>query len=202
MSDDQVIVQRVRDGDREAFRTLVERHKDKVMAILTRLLGNLDYSEELAQETFVRAYQGLDGFRGESRFSTWLVQIALHVARNHIKQHRRQGKVVSLDALQERVGLDSRNFRETRREFSADSRVEDRELSARLQNALDAIPVAYREVFVLKHVQELSYEEISRITGQSVGSLKVRAHRARALLREGLREGFDPRHDSIVESRG
>ena len=68
--------------------------------------------------------------------------------------------------------------------------MEDRELAARLEDALHAIPSSYREVFVLKQVEELSYEEIAEITGHSVGSLKVRAHRARALLREGLREEF------------
>jgi len=209
MSDDLAIVQLVLGGDREAFRTLVERHQGMVLGVVTRLAGDRDSAEELAQETFVRAYQGLASFRGEARFSTWLVQIALHVARNHLKRKRRNAKVVSLDELQERDAMDSRWLRETRRSFSADGGVENQELAVRLGRAMDQLPHSYREVFVLKHVQEMSYEEIARITGDSVGSLKVRAHRARSILREALSDeaeargdGSTARGDGTADSRG
>jgi RNA polymerase sigma-70 factor (ECF subfamily) len=185
---DQEIVRRVLDGDGEAYRILVDRHRGLVIGVLSRMGGGPDRAEELAQETFVRAYQGLSGFRGEARFSTWLIQIALHVARNQLKRERRQAKVVSLDELQEREGFDSDRLRDTRPGYAPDDGVERRELGERLSRALDELPPSYREVFVLKHVQEMSYEEISSITGDSVGSLKVRAHRARGILRDALRE--------------
>jgi len=170
------------------------------MAVISRLAGDPDLAEELAQETFVRAYQGLSGFRGEARFSTWLVQIALHVARNHLRQRRRLAKVVSLDDLQDR-GIDVETLRETRRSFSPDDRLESQELAARLSRAMDRLPSSYREVFVLKHIRELSYGEIAEITGDSVGSLKVRAHRARAILRTELSGDDDTQDGNAAESR-
>lgn len=202
MSDDLAIVRRVLGGEAEAFRTLVERHQGMVMGMVSRMVGDPDCAEELAQETFVRAYRGLGSFRGESQFSTWLIQIALHVSRNHLKWTRRNAKVVSLEELQERETGQEKWMRETRRSFSADDRVESRELAARLARAVDQLPHSYREVFVLKHVQELSYEEIAQITGDSVGSLKVRAHRARSILREVLRDDADTRDGGATGSGG
>ena len=140
MSEDLAIVQRVLNGEPEAFRTLVERHQGMVFGVVSRLVGDRDCTEELAQETFVRAYQGLGSFRGEARFSTWLIQIALHVARNHLKRKQRSAKVVSLDEMQDRDATDTRWLRETRRSFSADGRVENQELAARLGRAMEQLP--------------------------------------------------------------
>lgn len=183
---DQEIVHRVLAGDREAFRPLVERHQGKVIAILTRMVGDPEQAEELSQEAFVRAYQGLAGFRGDAQFSTWLIQIALHVARSHLKQRTRLAKVVSLEELLERGGTETEAWQDHRSSHRPDDRLEQGELAIRLERALDLLPPSHREAFVLKHVQEMSYEEIAKITGDSVGSLKVRTHRARGLLKKHL----------------
>ena len=191
---DAELVARARDGDREAFATLVERHGGRVRSILLRLTGDVDQADDLAQETFLRAYRGLDGFRGDARFGTWIVQIALHLARDGLRRTKRHGNVVSLDDLRDQ------------REETADppsvatwsdpsDAVGEHELADRLAAALDELPPKYREVFVLHHEHDLSYEEIARVTGDSVGSLKVRAHRARQMLKEKV---FDeaPRDDT------
>ena len=85
MHEDTPIVEAVRAGDREAFRILVERHQDKVFSVLHRITNDPDRVEELAQEAFMRAYQGIQSFRGESQFGTWLVQIAVYAARDFNK---------------------------------------------------------------------------------------------------------------------
>lgn len=191
---DAVFVARARDGDREAFAALVERHGGRVRSILLRLTGDVDQADDLAQDTFLRAYRGLDGFRGDARFGTWIVQIALHLARDGLRRTKRHGNVVSLDDLRDQ------------REETADppsvatwsdpsDAVGEHELADRLAAALDELPPKYREVFVLHHEHDLPYDEIARVTGDSVGSLKVRAHRARQMLKEKV---FDeaPRGDT------
>jgi RNA polymerase sigma-70 factor (ECF subfamily) len=181
---DEQIVRAVQTGRTEAFAELVGRHKDKVYAILLRLLRDQDAAEELAQEAFVRAWRGIDGFQGQALFGTWLVQIAIHLARDRMREHRRS-RTVSLDELLERsvdesVLVDPRSRRDQLSEAS------DNDMMKRLETALGRLPAAYREVFVLHHIEDISYEEIASTTGDSVGSLKVRAHRARKLLREAI----------------
>ncbi len=182
--DDAATVEAVLRGDTQLFARLVEQHQDRVYAILLRLTADPDVAAELAQDTFVRAYLGLSGFRGEARFGTWVIQIALHLARDRARRARRHN-VVSLDALEERGG-EAAVLVEARSGADPLEATYESELAARLEVALDALPPDYREVFVLHHVHEIPYEEIATITGDSVGSLKVRAHRARKLLKESL----------------
>lgn len=185
-SEDARIVERVVAGDTEAFRILIERHQDKVYGVLRRLTNDPDRAEELAQEAFMRAFQGIRDFRGDSQFGTWMVQIAVYAARDSYKRERR-AQVISLEEYEDTAGRAS-EFRETRSGFDPLENLSERELSERLEQALENLPPAYREVFVLRVVEELEYEQIAQITGDSVGSLKVRLHRARALLKQSLED--------------
>jgi RNA polymerase sigma-70 factor (ECF subfamily) len=184
---DRAAVAAVKSGDTEAFRSLVDRHKSRVYGVLLSLIGDGDLAEELAQETFVKAFTGLSGFREDASFGTWLVQIAIHGARDHRRRmsRLRQRRVVSLDALREakRYELEPADTRRT-----ADPRtgVESGEEVAMVREAMEQLPPEYREVLVLKHFDGWSYEQIAESTGVSVGTLKVRAHRARRLLRDSL----------------
>ncbi len=195
---DEQIVDAVCGGDTEAFRFLVGRHQDTVYGMLLRLVSDSECARDLAQETFVRAYRSLGGFRGDSRFSTWLVQIAIHAARDH-QRSKGRSKVISLSELEERRNPEAA-IRETRSAFDPMLQLEERELSQRLQEGLKRLPEGYREVFVMRHMEEMSYEDISTLTGNSVGSLKVRSHRARKLLREYLRDDPKPGSRSVSSS--
>ena len=186
MHEDARIVEAVRAGDTEAFRILVERHQDKVYGVLRRITNDPDRAEELAQEAFMRAFQGIQSFRGDSQFGTWLVQIAVYAARDFNKREQR-AEVISLDEYQENASA-AAGLVETRPAFDPLENLSERELIERLERAMDELPPAYREVFTLKVVEELEYEEIARITGDSIGSLKVRLHRARALLKEFMED--------------
>jgi RNA polymerase sigma-70 factor, ECF subfamily len=181
---DEAIVRAVNSGDTEAFAHLVDRHKERVYATLVRLTGDRGAAEELAHETFVRAYRGLGRFRGEALFGTWVVQIAIHLARDRVRE-RQRSRTVSLDELIEREG-DSLVFTETRAGYDPLAEMSKRDTAKRIDSALQDLPPDYREVFVLHHVEEIPYETIAEMTGDSVGSLKVRAHRARKLLKEKL----------------
>jgi RNA polymerase sigma-70 factor, ECF subfamily len=181
---DEPIVREVQAGRSQAFAELVSRHKDRVYAIMLRLVGDPDAAEELAHESFVNAWRGIGGFRGHALFGTWIVQIAIHLARDRMRERRRI-RTVSLDEMLEKstddsVLADMHGARDPLLEIS------DRDMLRRLKAALGELPHSYREVFVLHHIEDVPYEEIASMTGDSVGSLKVRAHRARKLLKEAM----------------
>jgi RNA polymerase sigma-70 factor (ECF subfamily) len=183
--EDRSTVSAVRRGSTDAFRELVDRHGDVVYAVLRRLVGSPDLAEELAQESFVRAFEGLDGFRGESAFRTWLVQIAVNLVRDRRRTTLRSPTVVSFEELRARSDVDA-DPPERRPSVEPIGRLAQREVSARLERELERLPIDYREAFVLKHVEGMPYEEIARITGQTIGCLKVRVHRARGRLKKAL----------------
>lgn len=185
-------------GERERFRELVERHAPLLFSILRRIGADADLAEELAQETLVRAWSNLGTFRGECRLRTWLVQIALNLARDRLRAASRGPRLVSLDEGAARAVAD-RQWSDAPERPRA---MAPPELAARLESAIRLLPPHYREAFVLRHVEELSYEEMSQVTGHSVGSLKVRVHRARVLLRERLSSGLGrgDRHGRVAGS--
>ena len=141
---------------------------------------------ELAQDAFVKAYLNLDSFRGDSSFGTWVVQIAIHAARDVFRRNHRDQMhgVISLEQFLEQSA--TREIPPDRNQRDALSLLQLKESGERLERELEALPAPYREVFVLKHVEGWSFEQISETTGDSVGSLKVRAHRARRMLRDAL----------------
>jgi RNA polymerase sigma-70 factor (ECF subfamily) len=186
MRDDAEIVDAVRRGDVEAFRFLVERHQDRVHGVLRQLTNDPDRVEELAQEAFVRAFRGIGSFRGESQFGTWLIQIAVYAARDLNKRERR-ACLVPLHEIEEGSGAVAA-LTETRSAYDPLESLNERELTERLEWALENLPPAYREVFVLRVIEDMSYDEIAEITGDSVGSLKVRLHRARSLLKDAMED--------------
>ncbi len=185
--EDSAVVQAVQAGDTEAFRLLVERHKGTLYGVILKLVNDPQVAEELAQDAFVKAFQALAGFRQEARFSTWLVQIGIHAARDHLrrKSRLRQQQVVSLEALREaqRHDLEPVDLQTAANPLAAMNAKEESDL---MQAALCRLPAEYRELLVLKHLEGWPYERIATLSGDSVGTLKVRAHRARKLLKEKL----------------
>lgn len=193
---DRAAVEAVKSGNTGAFRGLVDRHKSRVYGILLSLVGDGDVAEELAQETFVRAFTGIASFREDASFGTWLVQIAIHGARDHRRRmsRLRRRQVVSLDALREAKRYDMEPA-DTRRSADPRTGVESREEAALVREAMEQLPPEYREVLILKHFDGWSFEQIAESTGDTVGTLKVRAHRARRMLRDGLEKlGWEAGH--------
>ena len=184
--DDGTIITRIREGDREAYRLLVDHHRDRVFGILVRMTSDRDLAAELTQEAFVKAYLKLDSFRGDSSFGTWVIQIAIHAARDTFRRNRRDQMhgVVSLEQFLEQSA--TRQIPADKHQRDALSQMQLREVRERLEREIEALPAPYREVFVLKHVEGWSFDRIAEATGDSVGSLKVRAHRARRMLRDAL----------------
>jgi RNA polymerase sigma-70 factor, ECF subfamily len=181
--DDLEIIAEIRAGDRDAYRFLVDRYKDRLLGVLVRMLADRDLAEEAAQEAFVKAYLALPRFRGESGFGTWLVQIGIHSARDRLRRQSRRRRF-------ELPQLDDRDENSAPEPMAAGpdalARLVSEEDSSRLLAALQLLPDDYREVLVLKHLEGWSFEEIAVRAGASVGALKIRAHRARRLLRRAL----------------
>ena len=179
MNSTEELVARVRAGDEEAFRLIFERYSRPVLGFIFDMVGDRHAAEDLAQETFVRAFRGLGSLRDESKLSTWLFQIAKNVARESLRERRRGGTRVEID--DEEVFFELHDQRPT-----PAGQLLDKELSGVIQKALMRLDEDKRLVFTLKVLQQRSYEEIAEITGFSVGKLKTDLHRARAEMRKRI----------------
>ena len=187
VEDDRELLTRAQAGDMSAFESLVGKHEDKVYGLALRMTRSEADAAEITQDTFLSAYQHLSEFRGEAAFGSWVHRIA---ANNALMRLRRQ-KVVDIvsDELAgpeftERGSL--ADGPESDWSKRADDKIIEDELGRAIQAATDALPEGYREVFLLKDVEGLSYEEISEMVGISIPAVKSRLHRARLALREAI----------------
>lgn len=181
---DEDVVRRVREGDREAYRLLVDRYAPMVFGLVRRHCDEPAEVEDLAQEIFIRAYEGLADFRGDASFSSWLYRIALNRCRDHAKSAR-VGRGSSLEAMEEETGRRPRSLSAT--VPTPEDDLERSERVRRLRRALGELAPDYAVPFLLKYEQGLSYGEMAEMMDATAGALKVRVHRARNQLR-GLLE--------------
>lgn len=178
--DERDLVRRARRGDREAFSALVQRYQSRVVGVARALVHNPDDAVELAQETFIRAFQNLAGFEGRSSFSTWLYRIASNLA---IDWRRRETRYVVAHGEEAESELrkipsgEGDSFR---------SLVRD-ETSRKVREALKELTPEHREVILLREMEGLSYEEISEILNCPKGTVMSRLHYARSHLRSLLK---------------
>ncbi len=172
------IIAQARNGDEDAFHVIFRRYGRPVLSFLHNLVQDRNLAEELAQETFVRAYRNLDYLKDETRLSTWLFGIARNVAREAMRQTIKNERNVGLD--------EPESMRLTAAGVTPDGAMLDRELNQTIKEALADLDEDKRLVFSLKIFHEKSYEEISAITGHSIGKLKTDLHRARAEMRKRL----------------
>ena len=185
--DERAIIARCLAGERRAYAVLVDRYKGLVHDLVSRMLGDAVEAEDIAQDAFVKAYLSLRDFRGESKFSTWVCRIALNRCKDVL---RKQGRAPWARSRHE----DGPQVAEVAddRETPADS-VERREREAALHRALGRLPVKYREALVLRHIEGMEFHEIGRLLGIAAGAAKVRAFRAREMLRRLLESEGAPR---------
>ena len=174
---DEELMLRVQGGDTDCYDVLVERYKVRLFNYLFRLTSNRDDAEEIAQEAFVKAYIHADMYKSIARFSTWLYTIATNLVRNRIRSQSRAPRKISLwsrsaDGEEERM-LDIEDARRT-----PDEEMNDAELGRIINGAIQKIPTKYRESFVLREINELSYEEIAAVTGLKLGTVRSRINRA------------------------
>jgi RNA polymerase sigma-70 factor (ECF subfamily) len=187
---ERLLIARLKERDGRAFDEIVQLYGDKVFSLVYRMLGNRHEAEDVAQEVFITVFKTVDGFRGEAKFSTWLLRIAANQSKNRIKYLSRRptdgGEVE--DALQLRAGSGIGTPAPVMQAQieGPDVLMEAAELEALMQRAIAALDEEHRLLVILRDVEELSYQEIGEITGLLEGTIKSRLHRARMAIKEEL----------------
>jgi RNA polymerase sigma-70 factor (ECF subfamily) len=184
------LIQRTCQGDKEAFYSLVQPCERAVFSAAMSILNNPADAEEVAQEAVLKAFSNLPRFRGEAKFSTWLIQITINEARLKLRKDRRH-LYESVDEPQsgEEGDYFPKDYADWR-EIPSEA-LQRKELRDVLKRALDALPVKYREVLLLRDVQHLSIQETAQVLGITEGSVKTRLLRARFQMRDALSPGID-----------
>jgi RNA polymerase sigma-70 factor (ECF subfamily) len=172
--DEEAVIRQCLDGDEDSYSVLVDRYKAMAYNVAYRMVGDEDTAKDLAQESFIAAYAGLNGFRFGSKFSSWLYSIILNKCRDHFRTAKDTISMDDIAGVMPDKGV------------SPEQTASAHQSSDVLQRALDALPAEYREVLILKHIEELDYQEIAAITGAGIPALKVRAHRGREMLKKIL----------------
>jgi RNA polymerase sigma-70 factor (ECF subfamily) len=176
-------IERLRARDEHAFNQLVRQYERRVYGLLLRLIGRADEAEDLAQEVFVQVFKAIGAFRGEAKLSTWIFRIAVNLSKNRSKYLARR-RADSQDAIgADEISLDGAGDRSLGAMAQPDELLSGIELEAIVERAIAALDPEFREVLVLRDLEDLSYEEIAEITGLADGTVKSRIHRARRELK-------------------
>jgi RNA polymerase sigma-70 factor (ECF subfamily) len=191
--DESILVAQSRQGDTVAFGELVRRYEAKIFRLALHVTQNREDAEDVLQETFMKAYEHLDQFQGNSKFYTWIVRIAVNQALMKLRR-RKTDKSVSLDETID-TGEDTIVREIAAWDENPEQRFSREELGGILDTAVDSLEPPYRSVFVLRDIEELSTEETADALGLSIPAVKSRLLRARLQLREKLTRYFKRKGD-------
>jgi len=183
-TDEDLLVQAARGGDREAFNGLVIKHQDRAYTLAYRILGDPAAAADATQEAFILAYRHIRSFHTGS-FFTWLYRIVTNVCYDALRYQKRR-PAVSFSRLGGAADDDDREFDAPTHDDSPETVVQRHELAALLQRHINALPADQRIALVLSDVQGLSYKEIADVTRTNLGTVKSRLNRARARMRQSL----------------
>ncbi len=181
---DEDLMERIVDGSEAAFALLVRRYQGKVTNLVHRFIFDRDRAAEIAQEVFLRVFLHRKRYRRSGRFSTWIYTIAANLAKNEIRRKSRLKGVLSLDNLLEATG-DSASFLADKQPGPAHS-AHQHQVEEIVMAAIHKLPLKYREVILLRDVQQLTYEEIEQVLDIPGGTVRSRINRARNALKEML----------------
>ena len=187
---EEALLKAFRSGDDAAFDGLIEMYSAKLYKVAYALLGSRQDAEEVVQDTFLRAYRALQAFRGESSLETWLHRITLNLARNKYQWNHRRGSGVnvSLTAVDDAGGESGTENEQDvpDRRMEPDLVLEQSEIGTNIMKALNSLPDNLRETMVLRHVNDMPYEQIAQRLDCKVGTVKSRLSRGREMLRDYL----------------
>jgi len=191
---DTPLVERARGGDARAFEMLVVRYRRRIERLIGRMTRDEGLIQDLAQETFLRAWRALPQFRGESAFYTWLYRIAVNTARKSLAESRRDPVLTESELAP--AGDDEETFRPESEPTSADTPegvLASRQIAAAVNAAVDRLSEDLRQAVLLREIEGLSYEEIAEIMNCPVGTVRSRIFRAREAIAQRLRPLLDTR---------
>jgi RNA polymerase sigma-70 factor (ECF subfamily) len=175
---DSELVQTTLAGRESGFEELVRRYQRPIAAYVYRMVGDYDAALDLTQEVFIKVYASLSRYRPEFKFSTWIYKIAHNAAIDHLRRHATREAVASSETGPETT-VESRRL-------SPEQESERTERCSEIEIVVQMLPAPYRELILLRHSQDLSYEEIAEVTGLPLGTVKNRLFRAREAMREHL----------------
>jgi RNA polymerase sigma-70 factor (ECF subfamily) len=186
---DEALMLRTGQGDRGAFDEIVRRYMSRMVNVAYQMTGDSELSQDIAQETFYRAYRSAATYKQIAKFSTWLYTIALNLCRNELR--RRKHRFYSLEEMAERDEESSVRIDIEDESARPDRDVEQNELGRLIVKAIDTLPEKFKQPIVLRDIEGLSYEETGRILNLPEGTVKSRINRARQRVKELLRPFID-----------
>lgn len=189
---DVLLIERVKRGDQKAFEMLVIKYQRKIERLIGRMVRDQDLIQDIAQETFIRAYRALPQFRGESAFYTWLYRIAVNTAKKALVELKRD-PLVSESALSLSGDEDetSRVENELTDGETPEAVLASKEIAATVNAAIEALSEDLRQAITLREIEGLSYEEISEVMNCPIGTVRSRIFRAREAIAQRLRPLLD-----------
>ena len=176
---DSDLVVRAIAGREDGFEELVRRYQRPIAAYVYRMVGDYDSALDLTQEVFIKVYASLERYRSEYKFSTWIYKIAHNAAVDHLRRYSTREHALTSDCEGTAYDLPIESNRPTPEQES-----ERRERRAEIEAVVDQLPPAYRELVVLRHSHDLSYDEIAEVTALPLGTVKNRLFRAREVMRQ------------------
>jgi RNA polymerase sigma-70 factor (ECF subfamily) len=186
VNEDFQLIKAFLDHDQDAFDRLTLKYQDQVFDLCFKMLGNAEDASDCAQETFIKVYRALGGFRFQARFTTWLYRIAVNTCKNKLAsvEYRRRREMIAFDQA---TRQDERRITECAHEFQAPEQIFEAKANAKLiKDAIAALPEKQKILIVLCDLEGQPYEEIARITGLRLGTVKSGLARARHRLRGAL----------------
>lgn len=187
-TNDQVYIDKILNGDTNAFTILVNRYKDLVFTLSLRMIKNREEAEEVAQDTFIKIFKSLSKFKGDSKFSTWIYKITYNTCLDRLKKNKRQQYTVAIDEYTEH---------QIKTLDNALDKIEEQEKQLAIKNCLELLPSEDSFMLTLYYFEELSLDEISKITGLKPNNVKVKLFRSRKKMATILKQQLEP---EIIES--
>jgi len=179
---DEDLIERFQDGDLYAFDLIVKRYKNQLMNFVYRFLGNSEEAEDLVQETFLRVYRNRRAYQKVAKFSTWIYTIAGNLAKTELRKRKRR-KFFSISEL----GYAEKDYDISDEAYNPEKDVDSRMKEEIIHREINQLSPKFRQVILLRDVQQLSYEEISQIVKIPLGTVKSRVNRGRLKLQEKLK---------------
>ncbi|HEY9540412.1 MAG TPA: RNA polymerase sigma factor RpoE [Luteimonas sp.] len=181
---DQELVRRVQRGDSAAFDLLVRKYQHRIAALIGRYISDWSECQDVAQDTFIRAYRAIGNFRGDAQFYTWLHRIAVNTAKNHLVAHKRRPPTEDIDVSDAEQFDSGIRLRDT---DTPDRELARQQMEQTVMRAVDALPEELRTAITLREVEGLSYEEIAQRMDCPIGTVRSRIFRAREAIDTELR---------------
>ncbi|MDO5610474.1 MAG: RNA polymerase sigma factor RpoE [Pseudomonadota bacterium] len=195
---DHELVRRVQLGERAAFDVLVRRYQHRVIAVISRYIGDRAEAKDVAQDSFIRAYRAIGGFRGDAQFYTWLHRIAINTAKNHLVAMKRRPPTDDIDVVDAEQFDAALALRET---DTPERELMRQEVEQTVMRAVNALPDELRQAITLREVEGLAYDEIAQQLGCPIGTVRSRIFRAREAIDKQLRPLLDTRATSRERGR-